>query len=109
MLESAALIDELASHRTVLIKPNLVSVIKIRDYVSENAIVIPSLYIKEDFKGDYTYIVKNVEGTPRAEKVYLETGMTNNNRTEITEGLSAGMKIISEGHAQVVNGTQVTY
>ena len=92
-----------------LIKPNLVSVIKIRDYVSENAIVIPSLYIKEDFKGDYTYVVKNEEGKPRAEKVYLETGMTNNNRTEIKEGLTAGMTIISEGHNQVVNETQVAY
>ncbi|MFW5822214.1 MAG: efflux RND transporter periplasmic adaptor subunit [Tangfeifania sp.] len=92
-----------------MIKPNLVSVIRIRDYVSEGAIVIPSLYIKEDFKGDYTYVVKNVNGTERAQKVYLETGMTNNNRTEILDGLSAGMKIISEGHTQVADGTPVTY
>ena len=35
-----------------MIKPNLVSIIKIRDYIAENAIVIPSLYIREDFKGD---------------------------------------------------------
>ncbi len=92
-----------------MIKPNLVSVIRIRDYVSEEAIVIPSLYIKEDFKGKYTYVVNNEEGTPKAEKVYLETGMTNNNKTEVVEGLSAGMKIISEGHTQVVNGTSVSF
>jgi len=92
-----------------MIKPNLVSVIRIRDYLSEDAIIIPSLYIKEDFKGDYTYVVENVDGTERARKVYLETGMTDNNRTEILEGLSAGMKIISEGHNQVVDGTSVTY
>ncbi len=92
-----------------MIKPNLVSVIRIRDYVSENAIVIPSLYIKEDFKGDYTYVVENVNDTERARKVYLETGMTNNNRTEILDGLSAGMKIISEGHTQVADGMPVTY
>lgn len=92
-----------------MIKPNLVSVIRIRDYVSEDAIIIPSLYIKEDFNGDYTYIVENVDGTERAKKVYLKTGMTNNNRTEILDGLSAGMKIISEGNTQVVNGTAVIY
>jgi RND family efflux transporter MFP subunit len=92
-----------------MIKPNLVSVIRIRDYVSENAIVIPSLYIKEDFKGDYTYIVEKLNGAERAQKVYLKTGMTNNNRTEVLEGLSAGMKIISEGHTQVVDGTKVSY
>lgn len=92
-----------------MIKPNLGSIIRIRDYVSENAIIIPSLYIKEDFKGDYVYVVENADGTERARKVYLETGMTNNNRTEILNGLSAGMKIISEGHTQVADGMPVTY
>lgn len=93
----------------MMIKPNLGSVIKIRDYLSENAIVIPSLYIKEDFVGNYTYIVENMEGTHRAKKVYLETGMTNNNKTEVVKGLNAGMRIISEGHTQVVDGTPVIF
>jgi len=32
------------------IKPNLVSIISLRDYVNDSAIVVPSLYIKEDFR-----------------------------------------------------------
>ncbi|HYQ57237.1 MAG TPA: efflux RND transporter periplasmic adaptor subunit, partial [Draconibacterium sp.] len=89
------------------IKPNLVSIISLRDYVNDSAIVIPSLYVKEDFKGHYTYIVENENGKNVAKKVYVSPGVTNNNMTEITDGLTAGAKIISEGYNQVVNGAAV--
>lgn len=92
---------------TNLIKPNLVSVISLRDYVNESAIVVPLLYVKEDFNGHYTYIVEKENGKDVARKVYVTPGVTNNNMTEINDGLSAGMKIISEGYNQVVNGTAV--
>jgi membrane fusion protein, multidrug efflux system len=92
-----------------MIKPNLISIIRIRDYVANDAIVVPSLYIKEDFRGKYTFIVENGQETPTARKVYLETGMTNNNRTEVVSGLIAGMQIISEGYSQVADGTPVVF
>ncbi|WP_347839118.1 efflux RND transporter periplasmic adaptor subunit [uncultured Draconibacterium sp.] len=90
-----------------LIKPNLVSIISLRDYVNEVAIVVPSLFIKEDFNGHYTYIVEKADGKDVAKKVYVTPGVTNNNMTEITDGLTAGTNIISEGYSQVVNGTVV--
>lgn len=92
---------------TNLIKPNLVSVISLRDYVNDSAIVVPLLYIKEDFNGHYTYVVEKENGEDVARKVYVTPGVTNNNMTEIVDGLSAGMRIISEGYNQVVNGTAV--
>jgi membrane fusion protein (multidrug efflux system) len=92
-----------------MIKPNLVSIIKIRDYYAEDAIVIPSLYIKEDFKGSYTYIVEGKSGKSTAKKIYITPGVTNNNMTEIKEGLSAGTKIISEGFNQIVDGTSLQF
>lgn len=89
------------------IKPNLVAILKLRDYVNENAIVVPTLFIKEDFTGHYTYIVENKDGNKVAKKVYVTPGVTNNNLTEVVEGLSAGMQVISEGYNQVSNGTVV--
>ncbi len=91
------------------IKPNLVSIVRFRDYVAENAIVVPSLYIKQDFKGDYAYISDESNGKTVAKKVYVTTGVTNNNMTEVTDGLDAGMKIISEGYSQVASGTVINY
>ncbi len=92
-----------------MIKPNLVSIAKFRDYMAENAIVVPSLLIKQDFQGDYTYISDSNDGKQIAKKVYVKTGVTNNNMTEITEGLEFGMKIISEGYNQVASGTVINY
>lgn len=91
------------------IKPNLRAVIKIRDYFADNAIVVPTLYIKEDFNGEYTYIAQNSGGENVAEKVYVDTGVTNNNMTEVVSGLKPGMKIISEGFNQIVDGSVISY
>lgn len=88
-----------------LIKPNLISTIRLRDYSSDNAIVVPNILIKEDFKGKYTFVVEDNDGKQIARKIYVMPGINNNNRTEIVEGLSAGMRIISEGHVQVSDGT----
>jgi membrane fusion protein, multidrug efflux system len=92
-----------------MIKPNLISIIQIRDYLAEEAIVVPTLFIKEDFNGKYTYVVENNGGTEIAKKVRVETGRTHNNLTEVVKGLSDGMKIISEGHNQVSDGMPVVY
>ena len=88
-----------------MIKPNMVAVLKIRDYVVDSAFVIPTLLVKNDFKGQYTYIVNDSDSIPRAKKIYVKTGVSDNNLTEITNGLGPGMKIISEGFDQVVDGS----
>ncbi len=90
-----------------LIKPNLVSVIQLRDYVNEEAISVPALYVKEDFTGHYTYIVESRNGKDYAKKVYVSPGVTNNNITEVVDGLTAGMKVVSEGYNQIADGTLV--
>ena len=90
-----------------LIKPNMVAVLKLRDYVSDSAIVVPTLIVKQDFKGSYTYTVTGSDSMKRASKVYVETGVVNNNMTEIIHGLNPGMKVISEGFDQVVDGSAV--
>lgn len=90
-----------------LIKPNLVSIITLRDYVNTDAIVVPALYLKEDFNGHYTYIVEKQGEKNAAKKIYVTPGVTNNNMTEVVEGLASGMEIISQGYNQVANGSFV--
>ena len=94
-------------NRDKTIKPNLIAILKLRDYLNENAIVVPTLFIKEDFSGHYTYITENKDGKTMAKKIYVTPGITNNNLTEIVDGLSAGMQIISEGYNQISNGSLV--
>ncbi|MDX9881512.1 MAG: efflux RND transporter periplasmic adaptor subunit [Prolixibacteraceae bacterium] len=92
-------------NRDNMIKPNLLSVVKIRDYVAKDAFVVPSLLVKQDFKGEYTFISENQQ----ARKVYVKTGVNNNNMVEVLEGLKAGDLIISEGFNQVVSGTHIRF
>lgn len=88
-----------------MIKPNLISTIRLRDYSNSDAIVVPNILIKEDFRGKYTFIAEENGGQLVARKVYVTPGVNNNNRTEVIEGLQAGMRIISEGYVQVADGT----
>ena len=85
----------------------LVAVLKLRDYVNDDAIVVPTLFIKEDFSGHYTYIVEKNGSGNTAKKVYVTPGVNNNNVTEVVEGLAPEMQVISEGYNQVSNGSAV--
>lgn len=89
------------------IKPNMISIVRIRDYVADSALVIPSLLIKEDFQGKYVFIAEGSGNEQTAKKVYVETGVSDNNITEVVGGLEPGMEVISEGFNQVVNGSAI--
>lgn len=89
------------------IKPNLVTILRLRDYVNEKAIIVPALFVKEDFTGHYTYIVEKKGADAFAKKVYVTPGVTDNNLTEIVKGLNEGMLVVSEGYNQIVDGTAV--
>jgi len=88
-----------------IIKPNLISIIKIRDFVQNDAIVIPSIIIKKDFEGNYLYIAEKKDNKMVAKKVYVTVSKTYNNLSMIDTGLKLGDLIITEGFSQVVNGT----
>jgi len=91
-----------------LIKPNLISIIKIRDFVQEEAIVVPSIIIKKDFDGNYLYVATEQNKKMVAKKVYVDVSKTYNNLSMLKSGLKLGDLIITEGFSQVVNGTLIS-
>ncbi|PKQ63586.1 hypothetical protein BZG02_09470 [Labilibaculum filiforme] len=91
-----------------LIKPNLISVVKIKDYEVKDAIVIPSIIIKKDFEGNYLYVAKQEEKHLVARKTYVNVSKTYNNVSLIESGLTLGDQIITEGYSQVVNGSLIS-
>lgn len=90
-----------------LIKPNLISVVKIKDYEVKDAMVVPSIIIKKDFEGNYLYIAKQEGKYLVARKTYVNVSKTYNNVSMIESGLSLGDQIITEGFSQVVNGSLI--
>jgi len=90
------------------IRPNLVSLLHITDYKANNAIVVPSILIKNDFNGKYVFVAAENSGKWKASKRYVQTGRNNNNYTMLSNGLNPGEKLIVEGYEQIVDGSPIS-
>lgn len=94
-----------------LLRPNQVAKLKIIDYVSKNAIVVPTNVIQEDGeKNKFVYIVTNVNGkTGTAKKVLVKIGQSSDNVTEILSGLSTEDIIVTEGMNTISDGMKLNF
>ncbi|PKP37283.1 MAG: hypothetical protein CVT98_06275 [Bacteroidetes bacterium HGW-Bacteroidetes-15] len=90
------------------IKPNQMASMRIKDFEAEKAIVIPSIILKQDSRGEFLFVTDNNEkGELIARKIYVKSGLSYNDRTLITEGLAEGQKVITAGFNQISNGSLV--
>lgn len=91
------------------IKPNLTAKLKINDYTSPEAILIPQSIISENAEGkQYVYVVKDIHGdTGNAKQVVVKTGKTQGDIIEILEGVSVGDLLIKAGARSVKDGQEV--
>jgi len=92
-----------------LVKPNLLAKVKIEDYLNPNAIAIPSQYIYEDaaYKS-FVFVARNVKGSEGiAKKVYITKGQKSENSIEVTQGLSKGDILITDGSKTLIDGQKI--
>lgn len=90
------------------IKPNMVSTIRINDYSAQNAMVVPSLVIRQNIDGsNYLYVVEERDGAYYVAKREIKTGHSYDARTEITEGLKQGDKVVVKGFNTISSGQKV--
>lgn len=89
------------------LKPNMLALTRFIDFYQKDALVVPTAIIKNDFKGSYLYIVKEQEGSFFAQKVYVETGYTMDDKTHIKSGLHFGLQIITKGYNKIVDGSKL--
>ena len=83
------------------LKPNGMASLEIQDYISENALVVPSQIVKKDMRGDYLFVNKN----GKAEKTYIEVGLSQGNKSMIKSGLKIGDEVIVEGYSEIIGGS----
>lgn len=92
------------------IKPNLTSKLKINDYTNPKAILIPQSIISENSQGQqYIYVVTDKDGAnlAHAQRIIIETGLTQGDFIEVVSGLDADAEIIQEGARNVKAGQKV--
>jgi len=94
-----------------LLRPNQVAKLKIVDYISKNAIAVPTNVVQED--GDhnkFVFTVTNSNGkTGTAKKVLVKIGQSSDNLTEILSGLSANDVIVTEGVNSIADGMKLNF
>ena len=87
--------------------PNQVCVLKIADYSSATAFVVPVGAVQKSSEGEFVYVTSNEKGTLVAKRKQVEPGITYNGMTEIKNGLTAGDQVITLGYQNVIEGDAI--
>jgi RND family efflux transporter MFP subunit len=90
-----------------MIMPNMVSTIKINVFENKDAMVVPSLAIRNDISGSYVYVAKEKEGELVVEKRPIKTSLSYQENTLVTSGLDWNDKVITKGYHLVSAGMAV--
>ncbi|MCG9971226.1 efflux RND transporter periplasmic adaptor subunit [Christiangramia crocea] len=93
-----------------MIKPNQIATIKLNDYTSDTAIVIPESSIQKNAMGEslvYLYKPNGNSGIGTAEKAVVEVGYTYNDSIEVKNGINTGDILITEGAKNLRDGQEV--
>lgn len=89
-------------------KPNQLAIMRIRDFVADSAVIIPSKVIQQDRKGNsYVYTVAEKSGKQVIEKLMIKVGKSYQGETMILEGLSSGQVYVDKGSRSVQAGDEV--
>lgn len=91
------------------IKPNLTAKLKINDYTSTEAILIPQSIISENADGkQYVYKITGIRNNiGTAKQVVVKTGKTQGDVIEILEGIAEGDQLIKAGARSVKDGQEI--
>ena len=94
-----------------LLRPNQVAKLKITDYTSAKAVVVPSNVIQEDADGNqFVFEIASLKDkTGIAKKVIVKVGKTSYNFTEILSGLEPKTLVVGDGVKTVSEGMKLNF
>lgn len=90
----------------LILKPNQVAVLTLRDYFNKASFVVPTRLIQQDNKGQYIYKVEKKENTI-ATKLYVKAGLSYDGNTEVTEGITEGDTLVDKGFRDLTDGVEI--
>ncbi len=91
------------------LKANMIAILQINDYHTEDAVVLPMNYIQTDAEGSYVFVVRPKDNFYAAYKKAVTIGISYNGMAEILEGVKAGDKIVSAGFQDLIDGEYVRF
>jgi RND family efflux transporter MFP subunit len=90
-----------------LLRANQSAVVKILDYKADNAVSVPVNLIQSDEKGKYLFVAENVNGQWVARRRIVQPGQVYAGWQEITGGLKAGDRIVTDGYQSLYDGQAI--
>jgi membrane fusion protein, multidrug efflux system len=90
------------------LKPNLIAVLRLRDYRHENAVIIPTNLIQRDNIGDYVFTINGNGEEGTASKIHIQRGNTYRSETEVLKGLQGNELLVNDGYREVIDGMKVS-
>ena len=86
------------------VKPNLTAIVRIQDYIKENALTIPVNTLQTDETGKFVYVAVKEKNGLVARKKNIQVGEFYNNQLEVKSGLEAGDLVVTEGYQNLYDG-----
>jgi RND family efflux transporter MFP subunit len=86
------------------IKPNMLAVVRFKDFEAEDVLVVPTNTLSKDINGWFLFVLNQKQDKNVVEKKYVTIGISDKNNTLIKSGLSAGEQIITKGNNLVKDG-----
>ena len=90
-------------------KANMVAVVLINDYHSDNSIMIPMNVIMTDLNGSYVFVVKDKDRYQAVFRQPVKIGKTYNGIAQITSGLEPSSKVVTTGYRDLIDGEYVRF
>ena len=87
--------------------PNMIAVLKIADYKTDSAIVVPINTVQNSEDGQYVLLAKQSGNKMIAERRAVKQGLSYNGNVEIISGLVKGDRIITTGYQDLNQGDAI--
>lgn len=91
-----------------VLKPNQSVIMKILDYTTDKAVVIPVNTIQSDENNKYVYVMENKNNKMIATRKIVVLGSIYSDLVEVKSGLTGGEKLITAGYQNLYEGQTVT-
>lgn len=90
------------------LRPNQIALVRILDYVNNNAITVPVATIQSDDKGKFVYLAVQEKGKLIARRRTVDVGDLYGDKIEVKGGLQSGEQIVTEGFQGLYEGQLIT-
>lgn len=91
------------------LRPNMIAVVKVKDYTANKALVVPVNIVQRDETGHFVYIAVPQGRQQVVRKKKVETGLNYAGKMEITAGLNPNDNVITTGYQSLNEGQPVTF